>query len=115
MLYVLFEAIVKPECSDEYLKIAAELNKALQEIPGFIRSERFTSLKDERKLLSLSVWEDEASIERWRNVLEHRHAQQHGREYAFLRYTITVTSAIRCYTDTLREEAPEDSKAFFEK
>lgn len=68
----------------------------------------------EGKLLSMNVWTDEAAVERWRNVVEHRISQKEGREKLFESYKITVCSAIRSYTDTDRENAPADSNRFFE-
>ena len=113
MLYFLFEVTVKPDHMDNYLALAAGLKEELSQCEGFVRSERFMGLVDERKLLSLSVWKDEASIESWRNVSQHRQAQKEGRDGAFERYTITVTSEIRRYTDKDRDEAPRDSNMYF--
>ena len=76
---VLFEVTVKDGKMEDYLKMAAGLKESLSQAEGFIRSERFSSLAVEGKLLSMSVWEDEASVERWRNLTAHRICQQHGR------------------------------------
>ena len=56
---VLFEVKPKTERKEEYLKLAAALKAELAKMPGFIRVERFASLNEEGKLLSLSVWENE--------------------------------------------------------
>ena len=114
MILVLFEVTVKKEGMAEYLKLAASLNAMLAEAEGFIRSERFRSLASEGKLLSLSFWENEQAVEKWRNVAQHRISQRQGHEALFESYTITVASHIRSYTDGDREEAPEDSNAFFD-
>ena len=80
MIAVIFEVWPTAEGKEEYLKIAAELRELLEERDGFISVERFESLTDEGKILSLSFWRDEAAIERWRSLLDHRQAQANGRE-----------------------------------
>lgn len=112
-IIVLFE--VKPTAAgrQRYLDLAAGLKPLLAGFEGFIAAERYTSLSDEGKLLSMNVWTDEAAVERWRNMVEHRLSQKEGRETLFESYKITVCSAIRTYTDTDRAEAPRDSNAYF--
>lgn len=111
---VLFEVTVKDGKMEDYLKMAAGLKEALSQAEGFIRSERFSSLAAEGKLLSMSVWENEASLEQWRNLTAHRMCQKHGRLNDFADYTITVTTPKRTYSMTQRQEAPEDSNRFLE-
>lgn len=113
MIYVIFEVIINENQMDKYLSIAGNLKNELEKNEGFIRSERFSSLVDERKLLSLSVWENEEALAKWRNQIDHRMGQKLGRETVFESYTITVTSKIRSYTHIDREEAPEDSNKHF--
>lgn len=113
MILVLFEVTIKEDRMDSYLSMARKLKDDLEKAKGFIRSERFSSLINERKLLSLSVWESEEAIEEWRNQQQHRKSQQQGRDSIFESYRITVASPIRAYTDKERQEAPEDSNAFF--
>ncbi len=113
MIFVLFEVTVKEEGMQEYLSLAAGLKDELLRADGFIRSERFAGLANERKLLSLSVWKSEQAVEKWRNLLTHRMSQRQGRERLFEQYTITIASQLRTYTETDRAEAPEDSKDFF--
>ena len=43
-------------------------------IKGFISVEQFQSLTDSNKILSLSFWDDEQSIQEWRNLSAHRAA-----------------------------------------
>ena len=99
---------------DKYLAIAANLKEELVKSEGFIQSERFSSLVNERKLLSLSIWKSEESISKWRNQIEHRASQQQGRDSIFESYTITVASKIRSYSNIDRTEAPKDSNKIFE-
>jgi heme-degrading monooxygenase HmoA len=110
MLAVIFEVIPTEEGKSEYLKIAAKLRSFLENRDGFISIERFQSLTEEGKILSLSFWRDENSIAEWRNVLEHRNAQKKGKESLFRSYRIRVAEVVRDYTETDRNEAPADSK-----
>ena len=113
MILVLFEVVVKKEGVKDYLALAAGLKDELARAPGQIRSERFASLVNEGKLLSLSDWENEQAVEKWRNTMKHRMGQRRGRESLFESYTITVAEKLRSYTATGRAETPEDSKVFF--
>lgn len=109
MYAVIFEVYPTKEGKEEYLKIASNLKEFLQNREGFISIERFQSLVNENKLLSLSFWEDEKSIEIWRNMFEHRMAQDKGNSSIFEDYRIRVAKVERDYTKTNREQAPKDS------
>ncbi len=113
MILVLFEATIKEACMDSYLAMAGKLKDSLSGAKGFIRSERFSSLVNKRKLLSLSVWESEEAVDAWHNQHEHRRSQQEGRSTIFESYTVTVADPFRSYTDRERQEAPPDSNALF--
>ena len=106
---VIFEVCPTKNGKDEYLQIASKLQDFLQNREGFITIERFQSLSDENKLLSLSFWEDEKSIEIWRNMFEHRIAQDKGNASVFKDYRIRVANVLRDYTKEKREQAPKDS------
>lgn len=110
MLAVIFEVIPKEEGKAEYLAIAASLREHLTKIPGFISIERFQSMADPDKILSISFWEDEESVAQWRNLEEHRFAQSKGRNSLFRDYRIRVGSIVRDYSLSEREQAPADSK-----
>ena len=112
-IIVLFEVKPTADGMKRYLELAAVLKPLLKGFEGFIRAERFSSLAEEGKLLSMNVWSDESAVERWRNMVEHRMSQQEGREKLFESYRITVCSAIRSYTDQDRKEAPSDSNECF--
>lgn len=83
----------------------------LEEIDGFISIERFSSLVEEGKVLSLSFWRDEAAIEAWRNLETHRFAQAKGRGGVFRDYRLRVADVNRDYGMVSREEAPSDSRS----
>ena len=110
MYAVIFEVKPKEVGKEEYLKIASELRKFLEDQEGFISIERFQSLIDENKILSLSFWESEAAIEKWRNLSQHRNGQRQGKEKLFESYRIRVAKVVRDYTNEKRDEAPNDSK-----
>jgi len=110
MIAVIFEVVPAPGRKQEYLDLAASLRPQLEKIDGFISIERFASLSNEGKILSLSVFRDEAAVEAWRNVEGHRVAQAKGRAGIFSDYRIRVASVIRDYTLRDRAQAPEDSR-----
>lgn len=107
MHVVIFEVQPKPGREQDYLAIAQELRAELEQIDGFISVERFASLYNEGKILSLSFWRDEAAVKRWREHTRHREAQQRGREDIFADYRIRVGAVVRDYGMTQRAQAPE--------
>lgn len=115
MLAVIFEVEAKPDQQQDYLDLAAELRPLLAEQPGFISIERFQSLTQPGKILSLSFWQDEASIQAWRQREEHRHAQRAGRETIFADYRLRVAQVLRDYGLDDREQAPTDSRAIHDQ
>jgi heme-degrading monooxygenase HmoA len=110
MIAVIFEVIPNEKKMDEYLEIAGELKNNLQEIDGFISIERFYSLAEEGKLLSLSFWRDEKAVKQWRTLEVHRAAQTKGRDSIFKYYRLRVADVCRDYTLTQRQQAPDDSQ-----
>jgi heme-degrading monooxygenase HmoA len=111
MLAVIFEVIPAPGRREEYLNLAAQLRPELEKIDGFISVERFASLTDENKLLSLSFWRDEEAVRRWRNLARHREAQARGRSGVFADYRLRIANVVRNYGMTDRAEAPQDSRS----
>ena len=109
MIAVIFEVIPHAEHTQEYLDIAADLKPVLEKLDGFISVERFQSLTDPKKILSLSFFQDEGSILQWRTLQKHRKAQAAGRNVVFENYRLRVANVIRDYGMFEREEAPEDS------
>ena len=106
MIAVIFEAMPRAEKMSAYLNTAAELRPLLERIDGFISIERFQSLSDPTRLLSLSFWRDEEAVRQWRNVAEHRAAQHAGRESIFADYRLRVATVLRDYGMNDREQAP---------
>jgi len=111
MIGVIFEVWPKSEHKDKYLELAAELKSTLEAINGFVSVERFQSIYDENKLLSLSFFESHEALNEWRNVAEHRVAQRIGRSSYFEDYRLRVVKVERDYGKNSRDEAPKDSLA----
>ena len=111
MIAVIFEVTPNPQHKQKYLDIAASLRPQLEEIDGFISIERFQSLTDENKILSLSFFRDEAAVAEWRAVNAHRKAQAAGRDGIFEDYRLRVAGVIRDYGMRDRDQAPPDSRA----
>src|SRR5262249_2750676 len=97
MIAVIFEVWPADGRKSAYLDHAARLRPELEQIDGFISVERFQSLTDPDKLLSISVWRDEAAVARWRNHAEHREAQAAGRSGIFRDYRLRVAAVKRDY------------------
>ncbi len=110
MIAVIFEVWPADGRKQTYLDIAAKLKPELEKIDGFLSIERFQSLTDETKLLSLSFWRDEEAVKAWRNVEHHRQAQQAGRGGVLRDYRLRVATVVRDYGMTERAEAPKDSR-----
>ena len=110
MIAVIFEVEPAEGKRDAYLGIAAELRSLLDGIDGFISIERFQSLVDPKRVLSLSFWRDEEAVKAWRNVEHHRQAQAAGREGVFRDYRLRVASVLRDYGMKERDQAPADSR-----
>ncbi|NLS13086.1 antibiotic biosynthesis monooxygenase [Vibrio sp. SM6] len=106
MIAVIFEVTITPGMTEQYLDFAAQLRPQLAEIDGFISIERFQSLSNEGKVLSLSFWRDEEAIAQWRRVEAHRLAQMSARERVFQDYRLRVAGVIRDYGMNQRDEAP---------
>lgn len=111
MIAVIFEVVPAPGRKQEYLDLAAGLRPALEKMDGFVSIERFESLTDKGKILSLSLWRDEDAVKRWRQFEGHRIAQAKGRGGIFADYRLRVASVIRDYGMFERGEAPADSRA----
>ena len=111
MIAVIFEVWPRAGRMHEYLDIAGALRAQLDEIDGFISIERFESLAEPGKILSLSFFRDEAAVAVWRNVLAHRRAQAKGRAEVFANYRLRIAGVIRDYGMHEREQAPQDSRS----
>jgi heme-degrading monooxygenase HmoA len=114
VIAVLFEAWPASGEQDHYLELAAGLRPQLDKIEGFISIERFESLAEPGKLLSLSYWRDEEAVAAWRNTPAHRATQDAGRKGVFRNYRLRIAEVVRDYGLIDRTEAPPDSRAAHE-
>ncbi len=94
MFVVLFEVQPKASEWDRNLQLAGTLRPELVRIPGFIDNERYTSERTEGRLLSLSVWEDEKALVRWRTHGLHHEIQGKGRFEVFEDYHLRVGEVV---------------------
>lgn len=115
MIAVIFEVYPAEGKVEEYLDIASDLKPLLAGIDGFISIERFSSLVEEGKVLSLSFWRDEEAVMAWRSLETHRLAQCKGRDSVFKNYRLRVADVTRDYGMNDRREAPNDSKQRHDK
>jgi heme-degrading monooxygenase HmoA len=111
MIAIIFEAQPQPGKKDAYLDAAAHLRPLVEGMDGFISVERFESLTNPGKILSLSFWRDEEAVRNWRNVEAHRAIQEAGRKSIFADYRLRVAQVLRDYGMKDRAEAPADSLA----
>lgn len=107
MIAVIFEVWPRAGHREAYMDIAASLKPELEQIDGFISVERFMSLTEDGKLLSLSFWRDEEAVKRWRQHAEHQAAQGRGRHELFANYRLRVATVLRDYGPDDRTAAPQ--------
>ena len=110
MIAVIFELWPAEGRAPEYFALAGALKAELERIDGFISVERFESVTQKGKFVSLSFWRDEAALAEWRRVESHRGAQALGRDGIFADYRLRVASVERDYGLRDRDEAPADSR-----
>ena len=110
MIAVIFEVLPHAAERQACLDIAADLRARLEQMDGFVSVERFESLSQPGKVLSLSFWRDEAAVQRWRTLEVHRQAQAAGRDHLFAGYRLRVAQVLRDYGMEQRQQAPEDSR-----
>lgn len=110
MIAVIFEAQVREGAQKGYLDAADVLRPQLLQMDGFLSIERFESLSQPGKLLSLSFWRDEEAVRRWRSLEAHRTVQRTGRETIFQDYRLRVAQVLRDYGMQDRAQAPQDSR-----
>lgn len=116
MIAVIFEVYLEDDLKkQQYLEIAADLAAHLGTIDGFVSIERFVSVSTPGKMLSLSFWRDEQSVQEWRRLEIHRAAQHAGRRSIFQDYRLRVASVARDYGMSERDQAPADSREWHEQ
>lgn len=109
MIAVIFEFTPAEGQFPDYMELVGTLRADLEKAEGFISLERFESITNKGKFVSLQFWRDEESVRKWRNVERHRAAQKKGRASIFASYRLRIAQVMRDYTMDERGEAPEDS------
>lgn len=107
---VIFEVWPAEGHTQHYLDLAAALRPELDAVEGFISIERFQSLAEPGKLLSLSFWRDEEAVRAWRNGFSHQATQAKGRSNVLENYRLRVAGVVRDYGMADRAQAPVDSR-----
>ena len=110
LIAVLFEVWPAEGKTQHYLALAAALRDELSQLDGFVSIERFESLSEPGKLLSLSFFRDEEAVAHWRNTAHHRETQSKGRNGIFSNYRLRVAQVLLDYGMTDRKQAPDDSR-----
>jgi len=110
MIAVIFEVEFRPGAADEYFALAAELRAELEGSDGFLGVERFASLTQEGRYLSVSLWRDEAAVRRWHEHAGHRAAQARGKAALFSRYRIRVAEVLREHGSPEPGDAPGEER-----
>ena len=78
-----------------YDAMAARMLELSAEQPGYLGVE---STRDDEGLgITVSYWRDLESIQRWRDVTEHRHAQVKGREKWYESFQLRICRVEREY------------------
>ncbi len=109
LIAVIFEVELAEGRKQDYLEVAADLKPLLEQVDGFLSVERFQSLTNPDKLLSLSFFRDETAVAEWRSLSRHREGLAKGRDGIFAGYRLRVAGVIRDYGMFDRAEAPDDS------
>jgi heme-degrading monooxygenase HmoA len=111
MIAVIFEFTAAEGRFADYKALAEGLSEEVRKFDGFVSIERFQSISNADKFVSISFWRDENAVRNWRNVQKHREAQSKGRRGIFSAYRLRICSVIRDYGMLERGQAPTDSVA----
>ena len=111
MIAVIFEFTAAEGRFPDYKALAEGLSDEVRKVDGFLSIERFQSISDPTRFVSLSFWRDEEAVRKWRNVQKHREAQKQGRAGIFASYRLRIAGVLRDYAMHERGEAPRDSVA----
>ena len=112
MIAVIFEFTPREGRFVDYKALAEGLADDVRNSDGFLSIERFESITNKGKFVSLSFWRDEEAVRKWRNLQKHREAQKQGRGGIFASYRLRVAQVMRDYTMDQRGETPQDSRSF---
>jgi len=111
VIAVIFEFTPAKGRFPDYMELVGTLKADLDKADGFISLERFESITNKGKFVSLQFWRDEQSVSKWRNLQKHREAQRKGRGGIFKSYRLRIATVLRDYEMDKRAQAPQDSVA----
>ena len=97
MYLFIFEVYPHDDLKGCNFELAAQLSETLHQQPGFIHVERFQSLINDSKILSLSCWESDEAIANCRYHADHVVVQAEGKRSVFKSYRLRVAEVIRDY------------------
>lgn len=106
---ILTEMTLAPEGKERYRELGEVFGPRMADLEGYLGGERFQSMNNPDRFLSLHVWESEEAVAKWRNNPEHREAQKEAREKVYADYKIIAAHIVREYSKEDRDEAPADS------
>lgn len=109
MIVVVFEFEPDPERGQRYFELAAALKPVVERIDGFLSVERFRSLSDPNRYVSVSFWRDREAVERWKAHPAHRRAQEEGIAkglFRDFRITVAEITSQRDLARVLEERGP---------
>ena len=109
MIAVIFEFTPAEGRFPDYMALVETLRQDLAKAEGFISLERYESINNKGKFVSLQFWRDEECVRKWRNLQKHREAQKQGRGGIFKSYRLRIAGVLRDYTMDERAQAPADS------
>lgn len=109
MVAVIFEFTPAEGRFPDYMRLVEGLREDLAKADGFLSLERFESITNKGKFVSLQFWRDEESVRKWRTLQKHREAQKQGRASIFASYRLRIAQVSRDYTMDERAQAPRDS------
>ena len=112
MIAVIFEFTPHDGRFADYKALAEGLADDVRNADGFLSIERFESISNKGKFVSLSFWRDEEAVRKWRTLQKHREAQKQGRGGIFASYRLRVAQVMRDYTMDERAQTPKDSRIF---
>jgi heme-degrading monooxygenase HmoA len=109
VIAVIFEFTPRDGRFADYKALAEGLADDVRNADGFLSIERFESISNKGKFVSLSFWRDEEAVRKWRTLQKHREAQRQGRGSIFASYRLRVAQVMRDYTMDERAQTPKDS------
>jgi heme-degrading monooxygenase HmoA len=93
---VIFTSVRASDVDDGYAQMAEQMVELAAHQPGFVGVQ---SVRDAGTGVGITVsyWTDDQSARAWKNVAEHRIAQERGRAQWYADYSVVVAQVSRAY------------------